>query len=152
MTFEQAILLAGFLLTAALQAGTLFKLVWGGGAQHQSQFATLEKACSESLIAVRNELALKIENQSSNVGNVVANISDRIHGLELKAMEARALAAETYMRRDSYHKATDEFKRDVRDSHAGLKRDMESGFERLEGQLDAVSQSIEAGRRDRPGH
>lgn len=146
MTLEQGILLAGFIISTILSAGTMFKLIWGGAASHQSQFNALDKACEQSVLAVRNEMLAKFEGQSVNIGNVVANIGNRIHDLELQAANARATAAETYMRRDSYHKATDEFKRDVRDAHADLKQDMDAGFDKIERQLDAMSQAIEAGR------
>lgn len=126
----------------------LFKLVWGGATSHQSQFAGLEKACGDSINAIRNEFLAKMELASSNVGNVVANIGNRIHDMELKAMEARAIGAETYMRRDSYHKATDDFKRDVRDAHNDLKKEMHAGFDELKDQIGAVSMSIEAGRKE----
>lgn len=127
----------------------LGKLVWGGSQGLQAQFTMLKETCASEVLACRNDLLAKIELQSTNIGNVIANIGNRIHDLELKAMEARALAAETYMRRDSYHKATDDFKRDVRDAHNELKKEMHAGFDELKDQIGAVSMSIEAGRKDR---
>lgn len=144
---ETIALFVGLAINTVGLAVVLFKMVWGGAASHQSQFNMLEKACSESLAAVKNELLIRLETQSTNIGNVTANIGNRIHDIELKAMEARAVAAETYMRRDSYHKATDEFKRDVRDAHDDLKEQMQASFRELKDQIDTVSQSIEAGRR-----
>lgn len=125
----------------------LFKLIWGSAASHHTQFSILERACGESITACRNEFFAKMEQQSSNFGNVVSNVGDRIHQLELKTMEARAIAAETYMRRDSYHKATDEFKRDVRDANTELKREMSAGFDDLRDQIGAVSMTIEENRK-----
>lgn len=135
-------------LQSAGLAVVLVKLVWGGATAHQSQFTILRDACAESIAACRNEFLVKMEQASSNVGNVVANIGNRIHDLEIKAMEARAIAAETYMRRDSYHKATDDFKRDVREAHNDLKKEMNEGFAELKDQIGAVSMSIEAGRKE----
>lgn len=148
MNLAEGFTLGALGLQSAGLAIILFKLIWGGASSHQSQFATLEKSCGDSINAVRNEFFAKLEMASSNVGNVVANIGNRIHDLELKAMEARAIAAETYMRRDSYHKATDEFKRDVRDAHNDLKQEMHAGFAELKDQIGAVSMSIEAGRKE----
>lgn len=128
----------------------LGKLVWGGSQGLQAQFALLKETCVDSVMLCRNDMLAKIELQSTNIGNVVANIGNRIHDLELKAMEARALAAETYMRRDSYHKATDDFKRDVRDANTELKKEMHAGFDELKDQIGAVSMSIEANRKN--GH
>lgn len=128
----------------------LGKLVWGSSQGLQAQFTLLKETCTGEIAACRNELLAKIEMQSTNIGNVVANIGNRIHDLELKAMEARALAAETYMRRDSYHKATDDFKRDVRDANTELKKEMHAGFNELKDQIGAVSMSIEANRKN--GH
>lgn len=147
MTTAELILIAGFILNMMGQAGLLVKLVWGSASSHHGQLSLLEKACGEGLTACRNEFLAKLEQQSTNIGNVVANISDRIHGVELKAMEARAIAAETYMRRDSYHKATDEFKRDVRDAHTELKQEMHAGFDEVKEQIGAVSMSIEENRK-----
>lgn len=128
----------------------LGKLVWGGSQGLQAQFALLKETCADSVTLCRNDLLAKLELQSTNVGNVIANVGNRIHDLELKAMEARALAAETYMRRDSYHKATDDFKRDVRDANTELKKEMHAGFDELKDQIGAVSMSIEANRKN--GH
>jgi uncharacterized coiled-coil DUF342 family protein len=130
------------LVTMALQTVglgvVLFKLVWGGATSHH-----------ETITASHNALLARIELQSSNIGNVTANISDRIHQLELAAMETRAVTAETYMRRDSYQKAADEFKRDVRDAHDDLKQQMHAGFDELKEQITAVSMSIEENRKAR---
>ncbi len=136
MTAAEIGMLAGMGLQCVGLAVVLIKLVWGGASAHY-----------EGIAVVRNDLIARIELQSTNVGNVVANIGDRIHQLELKTMEFRAIAAETYMRRDAYHKATDEFKRDVRDAHDDLKTEMHAGFTRLEEQIGAVSASIEENRK-----
>jgi len=130
-------MLAGIAVQTLGLGIVLFKLVWGGATSHH-----------EGLTAVRNDLLARLEMQSTNIGNVIANVGDRIHQLELKSMEFRAIAAETYMRRDAYHKATDEFKRDVRDAHDDLKSEMHAGFNRLEEQVSAVSTSIELNRKE----
>lgn len=119
----------------------LLKMIWGSATSHH-----------EGLSSVKNELRASIELQSVNIGNVTANISDRIHNIELEAMKTRAVTAETlqlYMRREDYNKATDEFKRDVRDAHDDLKQEMHAGFDRLQEQVSAVSMSIEENRKHR---
>lgn len=147
MTAAEIAMFIGLAINTAGLAIVLFKLIWGSAASHHSSFAVLQQACTESITACRNEFWAKLESQSTNIGNVVANIGSRIHDVELKAMEARAVAAETYMRRDSYHKATDEFKRDVRDAHNDLKKEMHVGFGELKDQIGAVSMSIEENRK-----
>jgi hypothetical protein len=137
MTTAEIVMLATGTIQIVGLAVVIIKLVWGGASAHY-----------EGIAVVRNDLIGRIELQSANVGNVVANIGDRIHQLELKTMEFRAIAAETYMRRDAYHKATDEFKRDVKEAHDDLKLEMHAGFKRLEEQIDAVSASIESNRKE----
>lgn len=136
MTLSETATLAGIFLQTIGLAAVLFKLVWGGATSHQ-----------ENIAATRNDFATRIEIQTTNFGNVIASVGDRIHQLELKAMEFRAIAAEMYMRRDSYYKAADEFKRDVKDAHDDLKHEMSTGFENLREQINAVSMSIEENRR-----
>lgn len=145
---ETIALFVGLGLNTVGLAIVLFKLVWGSAASHHLQFATIKESCANGIMAARNELMAKMELQSSNIGNVIANVGDRIHQLELKAMEFRAIAAETYMRRDSYHKATDEFKRDVRDAHDDLRDQMLAGFQELKAHIGAVSMSIEENRKE----
>ena len=134
---EQATLAGTFLQTVGI-AVILFKLVWGGATSHH-----------ESIALVRNDLMLRIEAQSSNIGNVTANISDRIHQIELAIAKTRGDVAETYMRRDSYYKAAEEFKRDVKDAHDDLKKEMHAGFEQIRDQVNAVSMSLEENRKAR---
>ncbi len=151
MTIAEIGMFAGLTINTLGLSIVLFKLIWGSAASHHTQFSILKEACTEMVAASRNELIAKMEQQSVNIGNVTANTSDRIHQLELKAMEFRAIAAETYMRRDSYQKATDDFKRDVREAHDDLKQEMHSGFDQLKEQLGAVSMSIEENRKARRG-
>jgi hypothetical protein len=132
--------IAGMTVQCAMLAVALFKLVWGGATSH-----------AESIAGVRNDFLVRLEAHSSNLGNISANISDRIHQLELAAMETRAITAETYMRRDSYYKAAEEFKRDVREAHDDLKKEMHVGFEQIRDQVNAVSMSLEENRKARRG-
>lgn len=148
MSVSEIGLFAGLIINTLGLAIVLFKLVWGGATSQHIHLTTIRDSCNDSISASENRLLVKIEAQSTNIGNVVANIGDRIHQLELKAMETRAVAAETYMRRDSYHKATDEFKRDVREAHLDLKKEMHAGFDELKDQINSVSMSIEAGRKE----
>lgn len=140
MTNIEVLTFGGLLINTIALAVVLFKLVWGNASERH-----------EAITAVKNDLLVRIELQSSNIGNVTANISDRIHQLELKAMEFRAITAETYMRRDNYYKAAEEFKRDVKDAHDDLKQEMHAGFDNLKEQISAVSMSIEENRKARRG-
>ncbi len=149
MTTVEILTLGGLFVSTMVSLATVVKVLWGSGASYQAQFNILENAVSEKVIAARNDMLVKLEIQSTNIGNVTANISDRIHQLEIKAMEARAVAAETYMRRDSYHKATDDFKRDIKEAHEDLKQEMDVRFAELKEQVGAVSMSIEENRRAR---
>ncbi len=151
MTTVEIVTLGGLFVSTLVSLATVVKVLWGGGVSYQAQFGILEKAVGEEVKATRNDLLVKLEIQSTNIGNVTANMSDRIHQLEIKAMEARAIAAETYMRRDSYHKATDDFKRDIKEAHDDLKQEMDARFDEVKEQIGAVSMSIEANRQARRG-
>lgn len=145
---------AGFGVNTIVMLVTLLKLVWNGGSGLQTQFHTMDKTHSDAITRLSNDWSAKFDAHYNNMGTVITNVGNRIHDIELKAMETRALAAETYMRRDSYHKATDEFKRDVRDAHDDLKAEMNARFEELKDQIGAVSMSIEENRKSaarRPG-
>ena len=149
MTTTEILTLGGLFVSTIVSLITVIKVLWGSAASYQSQLSLLKETCDESATSVRNDLLARLELQTANIGNVTSNISDRIHGIEIKTMEFRAIAAETYMRRDAYHKATDEFKRDVRDAHDDLRAQMQAGFAEVKEQIGAVSMSIEENRRAR---
>lgn len=149
MTTIEILTLGGLFVSTVVSLVTVIKVLWGGGASYQAQLGLLREASIANITSTRNDLLAKLELQSANIGNVTANISDRIHDIEIKTMEFRAIAAETYMRRDAYHKATDEFKRDVRDAHDDLKDQMNTSFAEVKEQINAVSMSIEANRQAR---
>jgi hypothetical protein len=57
---------------------------------------------------------------------------EHTHSIEKAALEFRAVAAETYMRRDSYYKASED-----------LKRDVNSGFEKIEQRLQRMENKFD---------
>jgi hypothetical protein len=133
MPIYESVLIAGLFVNTLGLAVVLFKLVWGSSSSLQMQFNEISK-----------EFSSKLDVHVANFGNVIQNVMDRFHKIELAAMESRAVAAETYMRRDSYYKATDEFKRDVQAAHTDLKVEVREGFERLEAHVDDLAKSIAA--------
>lgn len=130
---------------------TVLKTAWGGSQGLQGQFAALDKSLTVKVDEAKANWSIRHETMSQNIGNVTANLGNRIHDIELKAMEFRAITAENlqqYMRREDYHKAADEFKRDVRDAHDDIKEQMISGFRELREQIEAVSATIETNRQN----
>ena len=137
-----------FLNTVSL-AVVLFKLVWGSSADLQTQFATLGREITAGHSNLRNEWQGKFDAHTSNFANVVSNLNDRVHAIELAAAKYRGDVAETYMRRDSYYRSTEEFKRDVRVAHDDLKKEMNEGFGKLETQVADLNRVI-LGQAPRP--
>ncbi len=147
MTTAEWVLVAGLVVNTLGLGIVLFKLVWGSGTNLQMQFASTAKEFFERIMVVRDEWSGKFDSHSSNFGQVVQNINDRMHQIELAAMESRAIAAETYMRRESYYRATEELKRDTQASHADLKKEMHAGFQKLETQVDELAKTVNTHQR-----
>lgn len=136
MTTTELVLFIGMAAQLIGLLVVLFKTTWGAASAHES-----------GITSVRTELVEKITTQHANFSGVIVSIGDRIHQLELKAMESRAIMGETYMRRDNYYKAAEEFKRDVKEAHDDLKQEMHAGFDELKEQITAVSMTIEENRK-----
>lgn len=118
MTFEQTVLLGGFAVSTGMSVIAIVKMIWGGGAAQTQQWASLEKACATSVEALRNELLLKIDNQSQNAGNAVMTMGNRIHAIELEAANTRAdMMRELihYIRKDDYNAGLNDMRRELRD-------------------------------------
>lgn len=142
MTVTEAMFAAGLIVQGLGLGIVLFKLVWGTGTNLQIQFAGVTKDFFEKQIRQEETWAGKFDAHAHNFGNVVANINDRLHQIELAAMKARADVAETYMRRESYHQASAELKRDVQTAHADLKKEVHDGFQKLETQVDELTKRV----------
>ena len=149
--FRDYFLLAGFSVQTIMLGVTLFKFVWGSGAGLQAQFASITASSMAQVAQVRDEWQGKFDAHTANFGNVVANLNERIHAIELAAANMRADAAETYMRRDSYYKAADEFKRDVKEVHDDIKNEMNEGFLKLENQVAELTRLV-VGTSPPPNH
>lgn len=108
--------------------------IFGGGRGLSDRFGKLEKAIHSEISELRKEIGEKQSRSETNVGDALNGIRQRMHDLELAAERQRANGAETYMRRDSYYKASEE-----------LKKDMNAGFDRLERRLDRVDEKIDEG-------
>lgn len=150
MTFTEQLMVVGAIVNAAGLFAVIVGQLRGGAANiaaqavsNTAQFAALDKACSASISALRNELLARMDNQSSNVGNVISNIGNRIHDVELKAAEARAIAAENILKMTTALR--DEFRRDIHEETNELREEMRNSFTRLEAHVDDMSQSLARG-------
>lgn len=108
-----------------------------------AQFSALDKACSASVAALRNELLLKIDSQHNNFGNAIQAVGNRIHGVELEAAKTRADAAENSLKMIT--SLREEFRRDVREETQELRNDMQASFNRLEAVVDNLSHAMARG-------
>jgi len=102
--------------------------VFGGGRGLSDRFAAVERDLKTEIAKLRAEISEKQDRSENNVGDALRAMREHTHSIEKAALEFRAVAAETYMRRDSYHKASDELKREV---GAGLDK-IEKRLERME--------------------
>lgn len=94
-------------IAAIMAAFVIYDRVFGNGKRSASLATTSE------LAELRREVFLRHDTSEGNVGTTIQSMKDSLHRLELEAMQARAVAAETYMRRDSYYKAIGELKSDI---------------------------------------
>jgi DNA anti-recombination protein RmuC len=150
MTFVEQLMLVGAIVNAAGLFAVIVGQLRGGAANiaaqatsNTAQFAALDKACSASIAALRNELLARIDNQSANMGQVTQNIGNRIHGVELEAAKTRADAAENMLKVISTLR--EEFRRDVREETTELRQEMQQSFNRLEAVVDNMAASLARG-------
>lgn len=128
--------------------------LFGGGNLLANKFAKLKEENTKvkedvaaQIATVRNDHQTKLDEYATNTRVGIDQIRTNIHLLEKAILESRLELAQQYMRRDSFYKATDELKRDFKDDNKEVKSEMHAGFERIEKQLDAMSQAIEAARK-----
>lgn len=125
--------------TAALIVSVLTLLInvgmnlFGSGRGLESRFATMERETTDALAKLRLEVQEKQDRSENNVGDALRAMREHTHSIEKAALEFRAIAAETYMRRDSYYKASDDLKREV---NAGFDK-VEKRLERMEGKIES---------------
>jgi hypothetical protein len=121
-------------IAPAVAVVTLVVLVadklFGGGRSLAREFAKLEKHMVDSIAAVRQEMQEKREMAIVQTGDAMTGMRTQMHQQENKHLEFRAMVAETYMRRDSYYKASEE-----------LKGEMNRGFEKLDKRLERIEQN-----------
>jgi hypothetical protein len=134
-------------LSSATFAFMIIEKTFGGGNKLANEFHKLDKRITNDVTSLRNEFLQHIDLNNTNYRVGLDAITANIHALQLGLLEFRAKMAEDYMRRDSYHKASDELKRDFKEANQDLKTDMQDGLERIEKQLDAMAQAIEEGRK-----
>lgn len=118
-----ALIISGLALVANL--GTA---IFGSGRGLSDRFAKTDA----SIAALREEIHEKQDRSENSVGDALRAMREHTHSIEKAALESRAIAAETYMRRDSYYKASEELKRDV---NVGFER-VEKRLERMESKFD----------------
>ncbi len=135
------------LFSGIMCAFVVIEKLFGGGNKLANKFHEFSTKASEQITALRVEVFNKVELIDSNYRVGLDAITSNIHRMELGFMEMRAKLAEEYMRSESFHKATEELKRDFKDANREVKDDMKEGFDRVEKTLDALSQSVEAARK-----
>lgn len=106
--------------------------LFGGGRGLSDRFGKMERETAAEITKLRAEIHEKQDRSENNVGDALRAMREHVHTIEKATLEFRALAAETYMRRDSYYKASDELKREV---HDGLDK-IEKRLERMEDKFD----------------
>lgn len=105
-------------------------LLFGGGRGFSDRIGHVHQSIMAELGDLRAKVSERIERSENNVGDAMSAMRQKVHDIEKAALEQRAVAAETYMRRDSYYKSSDE-----------LKRDMKEGFEKIERRLDRMEKN-----------
>jgi hypothetical protein len=122
-----AIIIAGVTLVINLGMN-----LFGGGRGLSDRFAASQRDTTAEIAKLRTEIHEKQDRSENSVGDALRAMREHTHSIEKAALEFRAVAAETYMRRDSYNKASDELKREV---NSGFDK-MEKRLERMEGKID----------------
>jgi hypothetical protein len=124
---------AAICISGAVFALQMFDRIWGGGSRTATAQAAIKEYVKDAIAELRKDVFLKHDTSEGNVGQAIQSIKDASHKMQLEAMEFRAVAAETYMRRDSYYKAMGELKADVNLAFEKL----DKRLERMEGAMNA---------------
>jgi hypothetical protein len=129
------------LAVAAINFGmAMFDRVWGSGNKVATSKATMEKYVDTEVEKLRGEVFLKHDNSAGNVGQALVSVKDIVHSMQLEAANFRTFVAETYMRRDSYYKASED-----------LKRDVNTAFEKIDKRLERMEDTMAENRKQDRG-
>jgi hypothetical protein len=132
-----------------LAANFVIDKVFGGGMKYSSRFSAIEQKQLADIATLRMEFAAKISSIEETQRLGLDAIKSNIHLIQTAVLEFRLEMAKElgkYMLQDSFYRATDDLKRDVKDANQEIKNDMREGFERVEKTLDEMAQAIEAAR------
>ncbi|MDI1263868.1 MAG: hypothetical protein PS018_11485 [bacterium] len=122
---------AALCISGALFAFNVFDRVWGGGNRAATSQADMKRYVDVEVAQLRKDVFLRHDTSEGNIGTAVQAIKDMMHKQELEALTARAVAAETYMRRDSYYA-----------SMGDLKTDVNAQFDKLDTRLARMEHAI----------
>lgn len=123
--------LVSLYIAGALFAFNVFDRVWGGGSRSATAQSDMKKYVDLEVAQLRKDVFLKHDTSEGNIGTAIQSIKDLLHKQELEALTARAVAAETYMRRDSYYA-----------SMGDLKTDVNAQFDKLDTRLARMEHAI----------
>jgi hypothetical protein len=122
--------LAALIISGLALASNLGMSIFGGGRGLSDRFA--KQPTDTAVAKLREEIHEKQDRSENSVGDALRAMREHTHSIEKAALEFRAVAAETYMRRDSYYKASED-----------LKRDVNSGFEKIEQRLQRMENKFD---------
>jgi hypothetical protein len=133
-------------IAIAFSGITLLVLVgeklFGGGNALAGKFHALEKETTVALALVRNELNEKIDEYERVSGTGFEAIKANIHAMQLGLLEFRAKMSEdlhSYIRKDDYNAGV-----------ADIKRDVQTGFSRVDERLGQLQDLIMHANPDAP--
>lgn len=110
--------------------GTLFVIgekIFGGGNALANKFSKLELHTNQSVVDLRKELTLKVDQYEDNYAVGIDSIKANLHRIETGFLEFRAKMAEDYMHKRDYASGITDVRREVHD-----------GFERVEKRLERM--------------
>lgn len=74
---------------------------------------------------VAEQCKKELDEHTKLFGETIRAMREHIHNIQLETLKHQATAAETYMRRDSYYKASEDLKRDVNSAFDKIDRRLE---------------------------
>lgn len=117
-------------MSAILFAFTVYDRVWGVGHRVASVNQSAKEYADGQIKELRKEVFLKHDTSEGNIGTAIQQMKDMLHKQELDALQARALAAETYMRRDSFYNAMGKLEDNIKDTLNSIDRRLQRIEER----------------------
>lgn len=116
---------------------SLGTVIFGSGRGLSDRFSSLQNSISDSIDKLRQDIELKQDKTESTLISTINNLNDKLHMVEKANLEFRSTVAETYMRRESFYKATEKMERDVT-----------VAFEKVERRLDRMEVKFDAARKE----